>query len=142
MNPLKDLISFINQHVKECGIIYCRTKNQVDELVDQLKRENIESVGFHSSKSNNERKSIQESWIKGDVPIIIATVSFLLLIIRLHLEWELTGRMSGMLSIILSLNLWNLFIRRVVDVVGISVVQYPCYISLIVCVSLLLTFER
>jgi superfamily II DNA helicase RecQ len=43
-------------------------------LVNQLKRENIESVGFHSSKSNNERKSIQESWIKGDVPIIIATV--------------------------------------------------------------------
>jgi ATP-dependent DNA helicase RecQ len=74
MNPLKDLISFLNQHVKECGIIYCRTKNQVDELVNQLKRENIESVGFHSSKSNNERKSIQESWIKGDVPIIIATV--------------------------------------------------------------------
>ncbi|KAL9652273.1 hypothetical protein ABK040_011933 [Willaertia magna] len=75
-DPLKDLINFLKTKEKDCGIIYCRTRNQVDELVNLLKEENFSVKPYHAGVKLSERKSVQLEWLEGKTKIIVATIAF------------------------------------------------------------------
>lgn len=75
-DPFKDLSKFLDEHREECGIIYCRTKKGVEDLVNSLKEQKFLAAGYHSEKTKKERKEIQNDWISNKVKIIIATISF------------------------------------------------------------------
>lgn len=75
-DPKKDLFKFLNEHREECGIIYCRTKKGVEDLVNSLTENKFLAEGYHSEKTKKERKQIQLNWISNKVQIIVATISF------------------------------------------------------------------
>ncbi|XP_023019664.2 recQ5 helicase [Leptinotarsa decemlineata] len=87
-DPFKHLRDFINdclnfeaekdlaKEKKSCGIIYCRTREQTELLMERLNKLGIKSLCYHAGLKTEERKSFQDKWQNGDVPVICATISF------------------------------------------------------------------
>ncbi|EFC50599.1 predicted protein, partial [Naegleria gruberi] len=82
-NPYEDLRNFLNEHAQECGIIYCRTRNQVDELVLQLSMEKdkggkdlFSCKSYHAGLKLSERKTVQTDWLEGKTKIIVGTIAY------------------------------------------------------------------
>jgi ATP-dependent DNA helicase RecQ len=75
-NPLSQIIQFINKYPDQSGIIYCFSRNQVDELYIYLKNNGLKVLPYHAGLTSKERVDNQELFIKDDIQIIIATIAF------------------------------------------------------------------
>ncbi|MFA6152093.1 MAG: ATP-dependent DNA helicase RecQ [Chitinophagaceae bacterium] len=70
---------FIVQHFlrnKQCGIIYCRSRRRTEELSLLLKQNNINAAAYHAGLPRGTRDLVQASWMKDEVPVIVATTAF------------------------------------------------------------------
>ncbi len=74
--PLKQTLNFLEKHKNQSGIIYCFSRNQVDELYEELDERGFSVKPYHAGLSDKDRMSNQEKFIKDDVAIIVATVAF------------------------------------------------------------------
>lgn len=77
------------------GIIYVSTRSRVDNLVQFLLENNIEAVGYHAGILPEERKWIQEQFMKGDVNVIVATNAFGLGIDKSNIRFVIHYDMPG-----------------------------------------------
>ncbi|XP_001353701.3 ATP-dependent DNA helicase Q5 [Drosophila pseudoobscura] len=59
-----------------CGIIYCRTRENVERVAVGVSKRGIGAVAYHAGLKTAERTGVQEAWMRGDQPIICATNSF------------------------------------------------------------------
>ncbi|EDW94508.1 ATP-dependent DNA helicase Q5 [Drosophila yakuba] len=59
-----------------CGIVYCRTRDQVERMAIGVTKQGIGAVAYHAGLKTGERTEVQEAWMRGDQPIICATNSF------------------------------------------------------------------
>ncbi|KAJ8976756.1 hypothetical protein NQ317_019419 [Molorchus minor] len=87
-DPYKHLRNFIHEclkmkeeeslpkHKKSCGIIYCRTREQTEVLMERLNKLGIKTLCYHAGLKTHERLEFQDKWQNGDVPVICATISF------------------------------------------------------------------
>ncbi|KAI5716000.1 hypothetical protein M8J77_025852 [Diaphorina citri] len=85
-----DLLKDSYAHVKEfiekclgkdnkannCGIIYCRTREHTTDLADALRRKGIPCTPYHAGLNKHERSRVQESFMRGEINVITATISF------------------------------------------------------------------
>ncbi len=74
--PAAQLVEFLNAHAGQCGIIYCFSRRQVDELVLKLQQEGFSATGYHAGLADEERASRQSDFINGRTDIMVATVAF------------------------------------------------------------------
>lgn len=74
--PLKQTLNFLDKHKNQSGIIYCFSRNQVDELYEELNERGFSVKPYHAGLSDKERMANQEKFIKDDIAIIVATVAF------------------------------------------------------------------
>ena len=75
-NPIMQTIDFLKQYPNQSGIIYCFSRNQVDELSEILANEGFSVKPYHAGLTDADRKRNQELFIKDDVQIIVATIAF------------------------------------------------------------------
>jgi RecQ family ATP-dependent DNA helicase len=76
-NPVGDLKNFLRQYPNDSGIIYCRTKRQVDELCVKLSASGeMVAKAYHAGLKLSERKIVQNEWASGKLKIVIATIAF------------------------------------------------------------------
>ncbi|XP_061391341.1 ATP-dependent DNA helicase Q5-like [Musca vetustissima] len=59
-----------------CGIIYCRTRENVERVAMGVTRQGISAIAYHAGLKGSERVEAQEKWMSGECPIIVATNSF------------------------------------------------------------------
>lgn len=59
-----------------CGIIYCRTRENVERVALGVSRQGVGAVAYHAGLKGSERVDVQEKWMRGEYPIIVATNSF------------------------------------------------------------------
>jgi len=57
-------------------IIYCQSRNGTDKVVELLKEYGINCAAYHAGMGIDERENVHNSFIKGDVTIIVATIAF------------------------------------------------------------------
>ncbi|MDA3859988.1 MAG: DNA helicase RecQ [Melioribacteraceae bacterium] len=74
--PLKQTLNFLDKHKNQSGIIYCFSRNQVDELYEELNERGFSVKPYHAGLSDKDRMQNQEKFIKDDISIIVATVAF------------------------------------------------------------------
>lgn len=54
-------------------LIFCRTKSNVDDLVNRLNEENIEAWGLHAQKTQNERMWVLDQFKNGELSCVAST---------------------------------------------------------------------
>jgi ATP-dependent DNA helicase Q1 len=69
-----------DQHRGRCGIVYCHTKRECETIAEELTRL-LAAVGmrcapFHASLSHDDRLRTHDTWRRGSLHIVCATVSF------------------------------------------------------------------
>ena len=73
--PYKELLAQVKQS-RGAGIIYCLSRKKVDELTSKLQHDGIKVLPYHAGLDSETRTNNQNSFIRDDVQIMIATVAF------------------------------------------------------------------
>ena len=58
------------------GIVYAATRKNVEKIVASLRSAGVDAVGYHAGMDDRERTSVQERFVRGEAPIIVATNAF------------------------------------------------------------------
>jgi ATP-dependent DNA helicase RecQ len=75
-NGLAQTLAFLQKHQGQSGIIYCGTRQQVDDLSGALNANHWPAVPYHAGLEDSVRRLNQERFIRDDVPLMVATVAF------------------------------------------------------------------
>ncbi len=74
--PYLQLIAYLDNRRDESGIVYCLSRKRVDEIAAKLQQEGLSAAAYHAGLPAKQRKQVQESFIRDDVQIVVATVAF------------------------------------------------------------------
>lgn len=72
----KQLINFLQKHNNQSGIIYCATRNKVDEIALFLNNNNYQAITYHAGLTNELRRQNYYIFMQNKVRIMVATVAF------------------------------------------------------------------
>uniref|UniRef100_A0A0N4ZRY9 ATP-dependent DNA helicase n=1 Tax=Parastrongyloides trichosuri TaxID=131310 RepID=A0A0N4ZRY9_PARTI len=74
---VEEVIYEINSKFKnQCGIIYCYSRKDCEDLVKKLKKKGIRAEFYHAYLENDFRSDVHDSWSSGKIDIIVATIAF------------------------------------------------------------------
>ena len=59
---------------KKCGIIYCLSRKECEDVANELCKNGIHSLAYHAGLPNESRTSVQSKWINDKVHVICATI--------------------------------------------------------------------
>ncbi len=72
----QEMLSYVEEHRNQCGIIYCSTRNSVDEVYELLSKEGFLAGRYHAGMETEERAKNQEDFIYDNIDIMVATNAF------------------------------------------------------------------
>ena len=75
-HPIEQICAFIKEHMDQCGIIYCFSRRQVDELTQILNSKGLKALNYHAGLSDKDRSEHQNAFINDKVNIMVATLAF------------------------------------------------------------------
>ena len=75
-NLIKQVMSIVERHHDEGGIVYCISRRDVDELTDNLKAKGCNVLPYHAGLSHEVRQRHQDSFLAERTNVIVATVAF------------------------------------------------------------------
>jgi RecQ family ATP-dependent DNA helicase len=58
------------------GLIYAGTRKNVEKIVAALRAAGIDALGYHAGMRDEERTATQESFLRGEAPVVVATNAF------------------------------------------------------------------
>lgn len=71
------LIGLLRRRPAEgAAIVYASTRRSVDAVADLLNRVGIRAVGYHAGIAAEERRRLQDAFMAGDAPVVVATNAF------------------------------------------------------------------
>ena len=72
----RDIISFVKSHKGKSGIVYCLSRKRVEELAQMLQVNGVNALPYHAGLDTKERVHNQDSFLKEDCDVIVATIAF------------------------------------------------------------------
>ncbi|MBS0420920.1 MAG: DNA helicase RecQ [Proteobacteria bacterium] len=77
ISPRKQLLEFIkSEHPGEAGIVYCLSRNTVEETAEFLAGNGINALPYHAGLDSGTRESNQNRFIRDDGVVMVATIAF------------------------------------------------------------------
>lgn len=70
------LLEFMRKHPKQCGVIYCATRKKVETVTKLLVQQGFSALRYHAGLTAEERRTNQNAFVSGSVPLIVATNAF------------------------------------------------------------------
>ena len=74
--PHAQLLRFLDTQGDESGIIYALSRKRVEEIADHLTDRGYSAAAYHAGLPAEERKGVQERFLRDDLSIVVATVAF------------------------------------------------------------------
>ncbi len=71
-----EVLDYIRNHQQQCGIIYCATRKNVDDLQELLEKNGILATKYHAGMKDTERNQSQEDFIYDRKLVMVATNAF------------------------------------------------------------------
>ncbi|WP_027400203.1 DNA helicase RecQ [Anaerovorax odorimutans] len=75
-NKMQELHKLLGNYKNKCGIIYCATRKNVEQVCTELQNEGYLASRYHAGLSEEERKNNQEDFIYDRCLIMVATNAF------------------------------------------------------------------
>ncbi|HEX4298364.1 MAG TPA: DNA helicase RecQ [Devosia sp.] len=75
-NQKKQLLDFLSRHRGDSGIVYCLSRNKVDEIAAWLTGEGIRALPYHAGMDARRRSANQDAFLKEETLCLVATVAF------------------------------------------------------------------
>ena len=72
----RDIISFVKSHKGKSGIVYCLSRKRVEELAQMLQVNGVNALPYHAGLDTKQRVHNQDSFLKEDCDVIVATIAF------------------------------------------------------------------
>ena len=72
----RDIISFVKGNKGKSGIVYCLSRKRVEELAQMLQVNGINALPYHAGLDTKQRVHNQDSFLKEDCDVIVATIAF------------------------------------------------------------------
>ena len=98
-NSFNRLLELLNKHKSEPVIIYRFSRDNTEELVEDLAAEGFNALPYHAGLDRELRRDTQEKFIRDEVPIIVATIAFVMSIdksdVRLVVNYVLPKTLEG-----------------------------------------------
>ena len=70
------LLALLREHPGEPTIIYCFSRRETEELASELSAKGFRALPYHAGLENRVRRETQEGFIRGEMPIVAATIAF------------------------------------------------------------------
>ena len=75
--PKQQLLRFIEaEHPSDAGIVYCLSRQNVEDVAAWLVEQGHEAVPYHAGLTNKQRQRNQERFIQEEGLIVVATIAF------------------------------------------------------------------
>jgi ATP-dependent DNA helicase RecQ len=97
----KDALLFrrVTEQREGVAIAYAPTRKGVDTLTDLLRRGGIRATAYHAGMTARDREHVQDSFMRGDIPVVVATCAFGMGIdkpdVRLVLHYTMSGSLEA-----------------------------------------------
>lgn len=75
-DKFRDLLTFLRLHPSMCGIIYCLTRKETEDVADRLCANGFPCGKYHGGMEDAMRNRMQEDFIYDRIPLIAATNAF------------------------------------------------------------------
>ncbi len=75
-NVEKQVMEVLHRHVDEAGIIYCKTRRDVDELTEKVRARGIRAVPYHAGMDAAGRQAAQDAFAREECDVVVATIAF------------------------------------------------------------------
>lgn len=93
------LAGLLNMHRGESVIVYCFSRKNAEDVANDLRTEGFAAAAYHAGLDPNERRQVQDDFIRDKTPIIVATIAFgmginkpdVRLIVHYHLPKTIEG---------------------------------------------------
>ncbi|WP_298666097.1 DNA helicase RecQ [uncultured Methanofollis sp.] len=74
--PMSLLLSIINRHRNESGIVYCFSKRETEEIAHELRKYRYNARAYHAGLSAGVREKVQDAFLSDRVQTVCATIAF------------------------------------------------------------------
>lgn len=74
--PLEQLWSIVQDQRGKSGIIYCNSRNKVEDTTARLQSRGLSVAAYHAGLDNDRRSQVQEAFLRDDLQVVVATVAF------------------------------------------------------------------
>jgi len=71
------------------GIVYCRTRRSAEEYTGALRERGVDAATYHAGMPKRRRAELHQSFLAGDVDVVVATSAFGMGIDRADVRWVL-----------------------------------------------------
>ncbi|MFH0840791.1 MAG: RecQ family ATP-dependent DNA helicase [bacterium] len=89
------ILDTINSLPEPTGIIYAGTRAKTESILQTLIDNGIDAVGYHAGMDQMERKQVQNDFMTGKIPIIVATNAFGMGIDKSNIRFVIHADMPG-----------------------------------------------
>ncbi|MCF6225568.1 MAG: DNA helicase RecQ [Xanthomonadales bacterium] len=74
--PQNQLLQFLKRQADASGIVYALSRKRVEEVACALEVEGFSVAAYHAGLPAEQRKQVQEGFIRDELAIVVATVAF------------------------------------------------------------------
>jgi ATP-dependent DNA helicase RecQ len=75
-NAKSQLLSFLQDHKGQAGIVYCMSRARVDGIAAWLGGKGFNALPYHAGLTNEQRSENQQRFLRDEAVIIVATIAF------------------------------------------------------------------
>lgn len=86
-DKFQEILQFLKKHKGESGIIYCLSRKNTENLAKELAKNGFYAEAYHAGLEQDERKQVQEDFLKDKTAIICATIAFGMGIDKSNIRW-------------------------------------------------------
>jgi len=68
--------AWLQDKLTQSGIIYVTLQHTAEQIAQQLQRNNINAQAYHAGMKSEQRQTIQQQFMHGEINLIVATIAF------------------------------------------------------------------
>ena len=84
---IKQIVDWVKRRPDQSGIVYCLSRRSTEMLSDKLKARGINAEPYHAGLHERVRSSVQERFVRDELPIVCATIAFGMGIDKSNVRW-------------------------------------------------------